>query len=348
MRSWKVFSFLLIGIASASVGLEGCSDLDYLPRANTTPLAFEVPAGFPAPAYDFQRNPLNKESVELGRHLFHEGRLSKDGNFPCASCHQQIAAFTTFDHDLSHGYNFSHTKRNAPGLANLAWQRAYRQDGSASTLEEVSLAHITAPDEMAETMGSVISKLQQDTKYKQLFRAAYGDERITDDRILKAISQFLLTMVSADSKYDQVKKGTATFTPQEQSGYQVFQTKCASCHTEPLFTDFSYRNIGLPIQLFLSDYGRMRVTNDPADSLKFRVPSLRNVELTSYYPHDGRTATMRQMVNHYRSGVTQGPTLDPLLTNGIPLTNTEIDNVLAFLRTLSDRNFVDNPKFGAP
>jgi cytochrome c peroxidase len=348
MKSWTVFASMVAVVASAVAFLESCREVDYISRPNTTPLAFEVPPGFPAPAYNFQQNPLTKEGVELGRHLFYEGLLSKDGNFPCSSCHQQIAAFTTFDHDLSHGYNHSHTIRNAPGLANLAWQKAFRQDGSAATIEEVSLAHITAPDEMAETMGSVRSKLQQDTKYQQLFKAAYGDEQITDARILNAITQFVLTIVSADSKYDQVKKGTATFTPQEQSGYQVFQAKCATCHQEPLFTDFSYRNIGLPIQTFLSDYGRMRVTNNPADSLKFRVASLRNVDYTSYYAHDGRSGTMRHMVEHYRSRVEQGPTLDPLLTNGITLTNTELDNVLAFLRTLSDPTIINSPKFGAP
>ena len=348
MRSWTVLGGIVLLVATAITALESCYDADYLPRTNTTPLAFEVPPGFPAPAYNFQRNPLTVEGVELGRYLFHEGRLSKDGNFPCSSCHQQIASFTTFDHDRSHGYNHSHTLRNAPALINLAWLQAYRQDGSAATLEEVSLAHITAPDEMAETMAGVIGKLQPDTIYQRLFKAAYGDERITDHRILNAITQFLLTIVSADSKYDRVKKGTVTFTPQEENGYQVFQAKCATCHTEPLFTDFSYRNIGLPIDNFLSDFGRMRVTNNRADSLKFRVPTLRNVELTSYYTHDGRSGTMRHMVEHYRSRVQQGPTLDPSLTNGIALTNTELDNVLAFLRTLSDSSILHNPKFGPP
>lgn len=348
MRSWTVLGAIVLLVATATTVLEGCYEGDSIPRANATPLPFEVPAGFPAPAYDFQRNPLTKEGVELGRHLFYEGRLSKDGQFPCASCHQQVASFTTFEHDRSHGYNHSHTLRNAPALLNLAWQQAFRQDGSAATLEEVSLAHITAPDEMAETMAGVISKLQPDTTYKRLFRAAYGDERITDHRILNAITQFLLTIVTADSKYDRVKKGTATFTPQEENGYRVFQAQCATCHTEPLFTDFSYRNIGLPLDDFLRDFGRMRVTHNRADSLKFRVPSLRNVELTSYYTHDGRSGTMRHMVGHYRDRVEQGPTLDPLLTNGIALTNTELDNVLAFLRTLSNSSILHNPKLGAP
>jgi cytochrome c peroxidase len=348
MRSWTIFGCLLLLITSGSLLLESCYDTDVLERRTGTPYTLEIPEGFPAPVYNFSNNPLSKEGVELGRHLFYEGLLSKDGGFPCASCHQQVAAFTTFDHDLSHGYNNSHTKRNAPGLANLAWYPAYRQDGSGTTLESVSLAHITAPDEMAETMPNVVAKLQGESKYRELFKAAYGDERINDQRLLNALTQFLLSMVSAGSKYDQVKKGQATFTAQEQNGYQVFQAKCATCHTEPLFTDFSYRNIGLPIQTFLNDYGRMHITNNRADSLKFRVPSLRNVDLTSYYTHDGRSGTMRHMVEHYRSRVQQGLTLDPLLTNGISMTNTELDNVLAFLRTLSDQGYTTNPKFGQP
>jgi cytochrome c peroxidase len=201
---------------------------------------------------------------------------------------------------------------------------------------------------MAETMPGIIAKLEQDAKYKQLFKSAYGDEQVTGDRILNSLTQFVLTIVTADSKYDRVKKGTASFTPQEQSGYQVFQAKCATCHTEPLFTDFTYRNIGLPIDPILNDFGRLRVTHNSADSLKFRVPTLRNVELTSYYTHDGRSGTMRNMVEHYRSRVQQGPTLDPLLKNGIAMTDTELNNILAFLRTLSDSSILNNPKFGAP
>ncbi|ANE52528.1 cytochrome-c peroxidase [Flavisolibacter tropicus] len=348
MKPWIVIGGLVAIVAVTVSLLESCSDVDYFPRPHTTPLAFEVPAGFPPPVYNFQKNPLTQEGVELGRHLFYEGRLSIDGNFPCSSCHQQVASFTTYEHDRSHGYNHSHTLRNAPALLNLAWQRAFRQDGSAKTMEEVSYAHITAPDEMAESILGIIRKLQQDANYKQLFKAAYGDEQITGDRVLKALTQFMLTIVTADSKYDRVKKGTASFTSQEANGYQVFQAKCTGCHTEPLFTDFTYRNIGLPIQDFLSDFGRQRVTHQSSDSLKFRVPSLRNAELTSYYIHDGRSATLRNMVDHYRSRVEQGPTLDPSLKNGIPLTNTELDNVVAFLRTLSDSSILHNPKFGAP
>jgi cytochrome c peroxidase len=308
-------------------------------------LSFIIPQGFPQPAYDFRANPLTEEGFVLGKKLFYDGRLSFDGNFSCASCHQAVAAFTTFEHDRSHGYNGSHTLRNAPGLFNLAWYQEYNQDGSSINLEKVYRDHITSPIEMADNIGNVINKLNQDPDYKNLFAKAFGDGRINEDKIYKALSQFLMTMVSADSKYDKVKRGEASFTPEEANGYKVFQANCSSCHKEPLFTDLSYRNIGLDADPILKDYGRMRVTRNPADSLKFRVPSLRNAELTSYYTHDGRFSVFRMMIRHYRSGIKQSATLDPSLTNGISLTDAQENQLVAFIRTLSDSTFLNNPSF---
>lgn len=333
---------LCVFIIGGSALLDSCRKKDFIPA---TPINFAVPPGFPQPVYNFQSHPQSEEGFLLGRKLFYDGRLSIDGGYPCSSCHQQVAAFTTFEHDRSHGYNHSHTLRNAPGLANLAWYPVYKQDGSATTLESISLAHITAPDEMAETMNHVISKLKGDTAYQRLFRAAYGSETITSDRILSALSQFVINLVSANSKYDKMKRGELSFTAQEQSGYTVFQANCTSCHKEPLFTDFSFRNVGLPLDNTLKDYGRMRVTGSPADSLKFRVPSLRNVDMTSYYAHDGRFSVMRKMIQHYRFSVQQSATLDPLLTNGITLTDSQENDLVAFLRTLSDSSYINNPRY---
>lgn len=321
--------------------MNGCRKDDFRP----TPINFSVPAGFPQPRYNFSTNPLTEEGFQLGKKLFYEGRLSKDGHFPCGSCHQPVAAFTTFEHDRSHGYNNSHTLRNAPGLFNVAWLPEYNQDGSAKTLEEVYRKHITNPTEMAETVSTVLKKLEAENEYKRLFKAAFGDEKITEERLYKALSQFVLNLVSANSKYDKVKRGEQSFTAQEQQGYTIFQAKCATCHAEPLFTDFSYRNNGLEFDASLNDHGRMRVTGNVADDLKFRVPTLRNAELTSYYGHDGRQSIFRMMIRHYRTSVTQSPTLDPLLTNGIPMTNAEEDALVAFVRTLSDSAFLNNPRF---
>lgn len=315
---------------------------------STSPLTFEIPAGFPADVTVFADNPLTKEGLELGRKLFYEGKLSKDGNFPCASCHQQFAAFATFDHPFSHGFNNSFTTRNAPGLFNLAWQKEFHWDGGITHLELQPLAPISAPNEMAEDIGNVINKLKQDPAYPPKFKAAFGTEEINSQRMLKAIAQFVGSLVSANSKYDRVKKGTEAFTPVEQQGYVLFKANCASCHTEPLFTDNSYRNNGMDVNPYLNDYGRMRITRKSADSLKFKVPSLRNVELTFPYGHDGRFNTLDKMIGHYMNSVQQSATLDPLLKNGIPLTIGEKDAIISFLKTLSDQSFLKDPRFSMP
>ena len=310
-----------------------------------TTISFTVPPGFPPPQYNFAANPLTEEGFQLGKKLFFDGRLSADGNFDCGSCHQPVAAFTTFEHDRSHGYNNSHTLRNAPGLFNLAWLTEYNQDGSDKTLDDVYRKHITAPTEMGESITNVLNKLKADANYRTMFKAAFGDDNITEERLHKALTQFVINLVSAESKYDKVKRGEATFTTEEQTGYTVFQAKCATCHKEPMFTDYTYRNNGLEIDAALNDHGRMRVTSNSADDLKFRVPSLRNTELTSYYSHDGRLSVFRMMIQHYRNGIVPSPTLDPLLTNGIQLTNAEENALVAFIRTLSDSTFLNNSRY---
>lgn len=313
----------------------------------STPLQFKIPAGWPQPTEFFVNNPVNEETFQLGRKLFYEGKLSRDGNFPCASCHQPFASYTTFQHDRSHGYNHSHTLRNAPGLLNVAWLNELFWDGSQDHLY-VSLTHITRPDEMAENMDTVLEKLRTDTSYIRMFRAAFGDNKITGLRLLKALEQFVAFIITDNSKYDKVMRGEATFTTAEETGYTIFKAKCAVCHKEPLFTDNSFRNIGLPIDPSLNDYGRMKVTGNKNDSLKFRVPSLRNVMLTSYYAHDGRFSDVGQILQHYTSGIQQSPTLDPLLVNGIPLTNAEISYLISFLSALTDASVTTNPRFLKP
>jgi cytochrome c peroxidase len=317
-------------------------------QSTVTPLSLNLPASFPAPTYTFEGNPLTQQGFDLGKKLFYDGRLSKDGNFPCASCHQQFAAFATFEHDLSHGFNNQFTKRNAPGLFNLLWQKEFHWDGGINHIEVQPLAPITAANEMAEDISSVINKLKADAKYREMFRSAFGDNDITSQRMLKALTQFVGSMISANSKYDKVKRGEETFTTAQQAGYVVFQAKCASCHKEPLFTDQSFRNNGLPLNMHLLDYGRMNITHKKEDSLKFKVPSLRNVVLTFPYGHDGRFWSLDEVFNHYSTGVQNGPTLDPLLKNKIPLSNIERGNLKQFLSTLTDSSFVKDKRFSEP
>ncbi|HEV7621936.1 MAG TPA: cytochrome c peroxidase [Flavisolibacter sp.] len=344
MKSWFVISVLFVFIIAGSLCLNGCKKNNSTPF-HTTRINFVVPTGFPQPVYNFQNNPTTEEGFQLGRKLFYEGRLSLDGNYPCSSCHQQVAAFTTYNHDRSHGYNHTHTLRNSPGINNLAWYSVYLQDGGSASIEDIARNHITNPMEMAETMDHVVNKLKDDTSYQRMFRAAFGDGNVTQDRILNALKQFVINMVSANSKYDKMLSGSSVFSSQEQNGYQVFKSKCNSCHAEPLFSDFSFRNTGLDLDPFLNDYGRMRITNKSADSLKFRVPSLRNLDLTSYYGHDGRFSIFRMMIDHYRTGIIQSTTLDPSLRNGITMTDVEENDLVEFLFTLSDSSYLTNPRY---
>ena len=343
-----VVTILIASILLVSMLSTGSCKRSYNTDDIGTRIDFSIPSGWPAPQYNFLNNPLTEEGFELGRKLFYDGRLSADGNYSCSGCHQQVAAFGTFDHDLSHGINNSHTLRNAPPLHNLAWQKEFGWDGAAKSLDQKIIDHITSPIDMGETVENVLNKLEADADYKRMFGAAFGDANITSERMTKAISQFLLMMVSSNSKYDKVKRNEASFTASEDVGYNIFKQKCSSCHVEPLFTDYTYRNTGIPVDPFLDDGGRMRVTANTIDSLKFKVPSLRNADATFPYGHDGRLTGYDQVFEHYRSGVVDGPTTDPFVKNKIPLTNFEFAQLKSFLSTLTDTSFINNRKFKSP
>lgn len=315
-----------------------------LTHKNITPIKQEIPYGFPPPVYNFKNNPLTQEGFELGRRLFYDGRLSKDSYTACASCHQQHAAFSDFEHLLSHGNNNLFTLRNAPALFNLAWQKEFHLDGGINHIEVQPLAPITAHNEMDETLENIIVKLEQDTSYASMFAAAFGDGTISSQRILKALTQFVGSLTSASSKYDQMRLGKVQFTVNEYKGYQLFRTKCASCHAEPLFTDLSYRNIGLPVDTFLNDFGRMRITGMKQDSLKFKVPSLRNIARTNPYMHDGRYWGLARAVNHWQLWNTSDSTADPLIINGNALQQEEVYALIAFLHTLTDSAFLKDKR----
>lgn len=312
------------------------------------PFPFQIPKGFPPPVYRFQHNPRTKQGFELGRRLFYDGILSRDGNFPCSSCHQQFAAFATYEHRLSHGFNNQFSFRNAPGLFNLAWEKEMHWDGGISHIEVQPLAPLLDPHEMAEDLNQVISKLKNDKNYPALFNQVFGTPGINSKRILLALAQFTASLVSANAKYDRVKRGEDRFDKYEQTGYVIFQQKCSRCHQEPLFTDLSYRNTGMELDTTLNDFGRMRITGRKEDSLKFRVPSLRNVFLTFPYGHDGRFTTLSEVLEHYNSGVLQSATLDTSLKKGIPISENDRFYLISFLATLTDSNFIANPLYSDP
>ncbi|MBR2649706.1 MAG: cytochrome-c peroxidase [Sediminibacterium sp.] len=312
------------------------------------PVKLEIPKGWPQPVYDFTKNPLTQEGILLGKTIFYDPQISKDGTISCGSCHQQFGAFNTYDHNLSHGLENMLTTRNAPALFNLAWQKEFMWDGGINHLDLQFLAPLTAHNEMGETVDQVITKMKESPQYKKMFKAAFGDEIISTERIGKAISQFLLTLVSSNSKYDKVKRGEANFNLPEGLGYEIFKQKCISCHTEPFFTDFSYRDIGIPEDAYLKDKGRMKITGLSTDSLKFRVPSLRNVAVSFPYGHDGRFYSLMNVFEHYRRNMVVTKNTDPILRNKLPLSNYEIGQLKAFLGTLTDSVFLQDIRFAPP
>ena len=309
---------------------------------------FIVPKNWPKPVYNFTNNALTKSKVELGRVLFYDPILSKDNTISCASCHSPFSAFTHIDHALSHGIHDSIGTRNSPALMNLAWQKTLMWDGAINNLDMQALAPITHKAEMANDIKSLVQKLNTIKLYKHLFKDAFGDSLATGEKTLKAISQFLLTVISSNSKYDRVMKKQEIFTSQEINGYRLFQKHCNTCHKEPLFTTNDFANNGLSIDTLLNDYGRFIITKNPSDSLKFKIPTLRNIEFTFPYMHDGRFKKLSQVMTHYTSQIQSSATLASELKQKITLTSNEKVDIIAFLMTLSDREFVFDKRFADP
>lgn len=311
---------------------------------------WKTPESWPEPIYNFKKNPLDSSTIELGRRLFYDPVLSSDSTISCASCHSPFNAFTHSDHALSHGIKDRIGTRNSPVLINMAWSKSFMWDGSVNHLDVQALAPLENHAEMDEKLMHVLEKLGKQKRYKELFKAAYGDEKITGERFLKSLSQFMLTLVSSNSKYDKVTRKEAGyfFTENEQKGYNLFKVNCASCHTEPLFTHGGFENNGLEIDTSLNDYGRVNITSKATDSLKFKVPTLRNIERSAPYMHDGRYKSLQMVLFHYSSNIHQSSTLAAPLKNGITLSEEDKRNLIAFLKTLTDYDFLSNKNFQYP
>jgi cytochrome c peroxidase len=313
-------------------------------------ILFEYPEYWPAPQYDFSKLSMKQEEFDLGRALFYDPILSKDNSISCASCHTQATGFTHVDHDLSHGIKGRIGKRNALSLLNLAWNTSFMWDGGVNHIELQALAPITDANEMDETLANVVEKLKSSEHYNNLFSKVHSDGEITGQRVLLALTQFVVMFNSYNSKYDKYIRNESenTFTRQEKNGLQIFRQHCATCHTEPLFTNNQFENNGLKVDTTLNDYGRYFITSNPKDSLKFKVPSLRNIQFTKPYMHDGRFESLQSVINHYTSEVQPSKTLSKKLEKKIILTHIEKIDLLVFLRTLSDDEFLFDKRFSFP
>ena len=307
--------------------------------------SFVIPQGWPKPVYNFKKNPLNEQKIELGKRLFNETLLSRDNTISCNSCHAQYTAFAHTDHSLSHGIEGKIGPRNSPALMNLAWSNNFMWDGSVTRLDLQVEKPITNPLEMDETMAHVVAKLRATRNYPDLFYRAFGDSLITGEMVMQSLSQFMLTLVSANAKYDRVMQGADTFTRREASGYNLFKQHCSACHTEPLFTNGQFENNGLIPDESLADFGRMKITHNASDSLKFKVPTLRNIEVTYPYMHDGRFRNLQMVLFQYAEHIQQSPTLSDQLQRKLELTEQDKGDIIQFLKTLTDEAFLKNKKF---
>jgi cytochrome c peroxidase len=324
----------------------------YLPKT-FAPYPFQMSATFPMPALP-PDNPLIKERVALGEKLFHETALSKDRTISCAVCHQEKAAFSD-PRQFSLGVENRVGTRHAMPF-NLAWHKTFFWDGRAPTLRGQAVMPIQNHAEMDENLTNVTARLAA-ASYSNAFEAAFGSPEITPEKIGLALEQYLLTLTSFDSKFDRVMSGAEKFTLQEQRGFQLFSTEydprrgqygadCFHCHGGPLFQSQTFANNGLDADYTRTgiDTGRAQVTGKKSDEGKFAVPSLRNVELTGPYMHDGRLKTLEEVVEHYCTGVQRSPTLDPNLAKhpngGVPLSKNDQAAIVAFLKTLTDPKFL--------
>ena len=345
---------LLIAILSGVVIMKGCKK-DKDDRYTATPYTIAIPQGFAAMTIP-DDNPTTVEGIELGRRLFYERRLSGDNSLSCAGCHFQDNAFSDPDR-FSTGIDGLQGSRNAMAIINLGWGNSFFWDGRSASLEEQALMPVEDPIEMHESWTNAVAKLQADPEYVNLFERAFGSGLVTKEHAVKAIAQFERTLISANSRFDQWLAGAIVATPQEEEGYNIFRTEvgdCFHCHgafsTALQFGDGAFRNNGLD-PVLTPGSGREAVTGDPLDRAKFKTPTLRNIEFTAPYMHDGRFQTLEEVIEFYNMGGHVTATTDPNMKAagvGRNWTPEQKANLLAFLRMLSDPDFINNPDFSNP
>jgi cytochrome c peroxidase len=314
-------------------------------------------------------NPLTNEGATLGRVLFYDKGLSANGIVACASCHQQDKGFSD-DAILSVGFEGGLTGRHSMTLINSRYYQRGRffWDERASTLEEQVLEPFQDPIEMGMTLEQVVSAVQEQDFYAELFEDAFGSQEINADRISKALSQFVRSIVSFSSKYDEGRSLSASpganfpnFTDEENLGKNLFfQTipngggACFGCHTTEAFVSANPGPQNNGLDLVTTDAGAGAVFNNPIFESRFKTTTLRNIELTAPYMHDGRFGTLEEVVEHYNSGIQAHPTLSPALTdeNGNPVrlnfTDSEKAALVAFLKTLTDNSIGLDEKWSDP
>lgn len=336
--------------------------IDISPTA--TPYTIDIPPFFP-PMDIPADNPMTVEGIELGRFLFWEKMLSLDNSISCGSCHLPEAGFSD-PAQFSTGVTGEQGNRQSMALVNLGWARDYFWDGRAPTLEEQIHEPIPNPIEMNQPWVDALEKLRTADLYPPMFEEAFGTPEITELRTRKAIAQFLRTLISADSNFDKWRRGEYTLTESEFRGYELFLKEggdpetvvggefgadCFHCHVEAgmQFSDYLPHNNGL--DSVFDDLGFGGITGNPLENGKFKTPSLRNIEFTAPYMHDGRFSSLEEVIDHYDSGGLPSETVDPFMKyqdGGLMLSDQSKQDLINFLLTLSDESFLTNPAFQDP
>jgi len=356
MKYWKVLLMIIL--------FSSCKKNEV--DLSITPYKLEIPSHFPAMTIPAD-NPMTVEGVELGRRLFYDTRLSRDNSISCASCHSQENAFSD-PNKFSIGVDGKVGTRQSMALVNLGWQSAFFWDGRAETLEEQILHPVVDPLEMDQSWSAAIQKLQAVDAYKDEFYRVFKVVDFDSTHVSKAIAQFLRTLISGQAKYDVMYKYRNSLplnsfeqnlytqiTNEEWGGMDLFFSltngDCLHCHDDPLIEiPGMFSNNGMDDQYI--DIGRMIVTGNVSDEGKFKVPSLRNIEYTAPYMHDGRFANLDEVINHYSFGVIESATIDPMMEfshqGGVQLDMQEHQLIRAFLKTFTDERFLNNPNFTDP
>lgn len=351
----------LILLAFGTVLLFQCSKEEEQAQYDPTPYVFNTNGDLPDPQLPTD-NLLTKEKVNLGRMLFYEKRLSKDLTQSCADCHIQTDGFSDI-RPFSLGVELKEGRRNAMAIFNMAFHNnGFFWDGRAPLLRDQSLRPIQDPLEMNETLPNAISKLKNEKMYRDQFIRAFGSDSIDALKMSLAMEQFMMIIVSHNSKYDKYLKGEVQLNPDEERGMSLFFSEsdpvnnlkggeCFHCHNGFNFTNNDYMNNGLDEENSFRDLGRFEVTNNNKDKANFKVPSLRNIEVTGPYMHDSRFKTLEEVIEHYNSGVKKSSTTSDLLQqnfNGLNLTSQDISDLVAFLKTLTDPVYLNNPEYKNP
>lgn len=361
---WLRSFTILLGVASSFAQVSCAKDDAYvreIAEDANRPFEFKVPTYFPEPVA-MASNPLTEVGVALGRKLFYEPLLSGNKTVSCATCHHQEKAFSDGLVLSNTGISGKSLERHTPVIFNLAWTSAdagFFWDGGAKNLESQAFAPLTHPDEMGIYFPEMVDRLNAIPDYVDLFWRTF-QELPTAAGVAKALAQFQRSIISVDSPYDRYRRGEdpRALGQNALNGLQLVRQKCGNCHAGELFTDNQFHNNGLDGS-FTDDaheevyFGRFRVSRNPTDMGAFKTPSLRNVMVSAPYMHDGRLATIVDVFEHYRSGVQSGPYTDQRLyqpngRTGIVLTDEEIRDMIAFLNSLTDYTFLNNPKYANP